>query len=97
VVWPAVYDCFSPRPEFSSFTVRRESSERAIVEGRGQTTVTLVSERVVAGEILLDTTEFTELVFYGLWFVDADTSEITPWDSLAKSTAAKACFQVPTN
>ncbi len=94
-VWTAVYDCFNPRPEFSSFTMRRESTARHIVEGRFDNTVVTVGEIIVSGTPTPTETTTTETVFYGLWFVDPDSFEITPWDSLAKSTAAKSCYQLP--
>jgi hypothetical protein len=96
-VWTAVYDCFNPRPEFSSFTVRRESTTRHIVEGRFDNTVIIIGEIIVSGTPTPTETTFIETVFYGLWFVDPETFEITPWNSLAKSTAVKSCYQLPSN
>ena len=32
---------------------------------------------------------------YGLWRVDSDTAEITPWDQVAKNTAGKSCYSPP--
>jgi hypothetical protein len=94
-VWAAVYDCFSPRPELSSFTAHALSLQRWMVEGReisivevsvgrkleeGNTTETFVEEREKA-------------VFYGFWQVDATTGDITPWNQTARATAALGCFR----
>lgn len=99
LVWAAVYDCFNPRPEFSSFTVRRQNPGTAIVEGRtlpaAERETTSVNGEVTT--VVTESVGVTVTEFYGLWFVDESTSQITPWDSLAVATAARSCFKVPTD
>ena len=95
-VWSAVYDCFkNPSPEFSSFTVRLESSELALVEGRAETTIEVTVTRIVDGATEEFIDERTVIFYYGLWLVDANGFAITPWDAVARATAAKSCFQEP--
>ena len=94
-VWSATYDCFIPSPGFDTFTVRMDSPQRWLVEGREIVTIEVEVQRVVSGTTETFTEERTSTVFYGLWMVDSSSGEITAWDDLAKSTAVRSCFKDP--
>jgi len=94
-VWAAVYDCFDPKPERTSFTFFVDNPQRWLIEGRGEETVEVQVEQVVGGVTESFTEERTETVYYGFWMVDATTAEITPWDRLARETEERICYQTP--
>ena len=94
-VGSAVYDCFTPSPEFVSFVERLESSKLVIVEGRGETTTEVEVQRIVSGTTETFTEERIERVFYGMWLVETKNLTISPWGSVARATVVKSCFQVP--
>ena len=94
-VWSAVYDCFTPSPEFASFVERLESSKLVIVESRGETTTEVEVQRIVSGTTETFTEDRIDRVFYGMWLVETKNLTISPWDSVARATALKSCFQVP--
>ena len=80
LAWVASYDCFSPHPEFGSFTTRVEDPRRWVVEGR----VTGGGE--AEGEAVAEE-------FYGLWLVDTETGEVSGLDNLAAAQIANVCFK----
>lgn len=80
-VWLGVYECFTPHPDLEDFASFQENSQQWIIEAK----------RVAAA--LEGSSNIT--VPYGLWTVDVATGDIQPWDTLAKSTVKKACFNNP--
>ena len=84
--WMAVYQCFDPPPEFSSFVALQLTPQRWIVEGR-KTVAEVDGQQESEPQI--------EEAFYGFWQVDTDTGEIQPWDERAEVLAGTACFKQP--
>ena len=80
LAWVATYDCFSPHPEFVSFTTRVEDPRRWVVEGR---TVSAEGEEEAAADP----------DFYGLWIVDTETGEVSGLDNLAIAQVDNVCFK----
>ena len=80
LAWVATYDCFSPHPEFVSFTTRVEDPRRWVVEGR---TIPAEDEEEAAADP----------DFYGLWIVDTETGEVSGLDNLAIAQVDNVCFK----
>lgn len=94
--WVAAYDCFTPHPDFLTFTTRQDDPRQWIVEGRG----TVDTEVDVEVQTESGTETFTETrtqtVFYGLWLVDTETGEVSGLDNLAITQSQNFCFtQLP--
>ena len=80
-VWVAVRNCFDPLPPIETFTAYEDIGKRWLVEGRRDTPSPL-------GD--------TAIITYGLWVVDAGNGGISPYDSVAASTANKTdCYKEP--
>ena len=95
LVWFAVYDCFSPNPKSTAFTAFQDNPQRWLVEGKDTVTTEVEVTRVVGDTTETFVEERTSSVSFGLWLVDTSTATASPWSDLARTTAARSCYQTP--
>ena len=95
LVWFAVYDCFFPSPNSTAFIAFQDNPQRWLVEGKDTVTTEVEVTRVVGGTTETFVEERTVSVSYGLWLVDTSTATASPWSNLARTTAARSCYQTP--
>ena len=82
-------------PKSTAFSTFQDNPQRWLVEGKDTVTTEVEVTRVVGGTTETFVEERTVSVSYGLWLVDTSTATASPWSNLARTTAARSCYQTP--